>query len=142
MYQILVSFSKFFLIPYLILHSIHAIAQPAQQSGKKYKALLSEACKLMTDGGCMIYTYRVLAFNQDSVTVSYEVNAKCNPQEREKNYNNPFQYPIKNYKWSTRSNQLIIEGFNEYGELILQNATITGFDKSSGRRIEFSEVRK
>ncbi len=89
----------------------------------------------------MIYTYRVLKFSPDSVTVSYEVDAKCTPQEREKNYNNQLKNAVKNYKWSTRNNLLLIEGFDEYGELIFQNATITGFDKSSGRSVEFREVK-
>lgn len=131
----------FVLIQLFVLPSIDFSVHSAQQPGKKYKALLSEACKLMTDGGCMIYTYRVLKFSQDSVTVSYEVDAKCTPQEREKNYNNQLKNAVKNYKWGTRNNLLLIEGFDEYGELIFQNATITGFDKSSCRSIEFREVK-
>lgn len=131
---------KFVLIQLVVLPSINFSVHSTQQTGKKYKALLSESCKLMTDGGCMIYTYRVLNFNKDSVTVSYEVEAKCTPQDREKNYINQLRNAVKSYKWSNRNNLLLIEGFDEYGELIFQNTTITGRDKSSGRSVEFKEV--
>ena len=67
--------------------------------GKTYKALVNETCKSMTDGGCMIYTYQVLKFEQDSVKVSYQAIASCSPKEMEDNYKEMYKNQIKKYKW-------------------------------------------
>jgi hypothetical protein len=110
--------------------------------GKTYKALINETCKEMSDGGCMIYTYQILNFSQDSVAVSYQVIASCSPKERESSYNRMYNNSIKNYKWSANNDSITIEGLNDYGKLQFQNSILIGEDKFKKRNIEFNEVAK
>ena len=63
-------FAKLIHTAALVLLSYIADAQ-INFIGKIYKAQISASCKLMNDGGCIIYTYRVLTFSKDSVLVSY-----------------------------------------------------------------------
>jgi len=109
-------------------------------TGKNFKALVGQSCREMTDGGCMIYTYRILNFRSDSVKVSYQVVAYCSPEEREINYTNAYDHLIKIYKWSVCKDSLCIHGLDDYGTLIFQNSTLIGEDKSTKRKIVFNEI--
>jgi hypothetical protein len=111
-------------------------------TGKNFKALVGETCKDMTDGGCMIYTYRILNFKTDSVVVSYQVMAYCSPKERENNYSNIYDNFIKTYSWSVNSDTLTINGLDDYGKLTIQNSKLVGEDKLTKRYIEFNEEHK
>jgi hypothetical protein len=108
-------------------------------TGKKYKSLVGETCKEMTNGGCMIYTYRILHFKTDSVVVSYQVIAQCAPKEIENNYNHMYDNLSKTYSWTNNNDTLFINGMDDYGKLIIQNSKLIGEDNSSKRKIEFSE---
>ena len=59
----------------------------SQLTGRMYKAEISASCKEMSDGGCMIYSYCILEFKKNIVTVSYSTKAYCSPEEKEGNYN-------------------------------------------------------
>ena len=107
--------------------------------GKSYKALVGESCKEMTNGGCMIYTYRILNFKTDSVVVSYQVMAYCSPKEIENNYAHLYDNLTKTYKWTVSNDTITINGLDDYGKLTLQNSNLIGVDKSTKRKIEFSE---
>jgi len=128
-----------FSIILIFLLSIIGINVQNDLTGKNFKALVGETCKYMTDGGCMIYTYRFLNFKKDSVVVSYEVIASCTPKERESNYNHMYDNLTKTYKWSANSNTITIIGLDEYGKLTLQNSKLIGEDKLTKRYIEFNE---
>lgn len=108
-------------------------------TGKSYKALVGESCKDMTNGGCMIYTYRILNFKTDSVVVSYQVMAYCSPKEIENNYAHLYDNLTKTYKWTASNDTITINGLDDYGKLTLQNSSLIGEDKSTKRKIEFSE---
>ena len=108
-------------------------------TGKNFKALIGQSCREMTDGGCMIYTYRILNFKSDSVEVSYQVMAYCSPNERQNNDNHTQDKLTKTYKWSVCKDSLSIHGLDDYGTLIFQNSTLIGEDKSTKRKIVFSE---
>ncbi len=109
--------------------------------GKSFKALVGETCKDMIGGGCMIYTYERLTFHQDSVTISYEVDAKCFPEEREKNYSNLHTYLSKNYNWSSKNDTIRIYGHSDFKELIIRDSLLFGFDKTQNRNLIFHEIR-
>lgn len=109
-------------------------------TGKNFKALVNETCKEMTDGGCMVYTYRILHFKTDSVTVSYQVIAYCSPKERENNYSNIYENFTKKYSWSVSKDTLTIYGLDDYGKLIFHNSKLYGSDKNTKRKIEFNEL--
>jgi hypothetical protein len=108
-------------------------------TGKNFKALVGQSCREMTDGGCMIYTYRILNFRSDSVEVSYQVKTYCLPNERQNNDNHTHDNLIKTYKWSVCKDSLSIHGLDDYDRLIFQNSTLIGEDKSTKRKIVFSE---
>ena len=109
-------------------------------TGKNFKALVNESCREMTDGGCMVYTYRILNFKTDSVTVAYQVIAYCSPKERENNYSNMYDNFTKTYSWSVGKDTLTINGLDDYGKLIFHNSKIIGSDKNTKRKIEFNEL--
>jgi hypothetical protein len=119
--------------------SLLSITNQNNPAGKNFKALLGQSCRALTDGGCMIYTYRILNFRSDSVEVSYQVMAYCSPYERQNNYNHTNDHLIKTYKWSVCKDSLSIHGLDDYGTLIFQNSTLIGEDKSTKRKIVFSE---
>jgi hypothetical protein len=110
--------------------------------GKTYKALVNETCKSMTDGGCMIYTYQVLKFEQDSVKVSYQAIASCSPKEMEDNYKEMYKNQIKKYKWTVQNDTLTVEGFDTYGKFLFQDSVLIGRDKFKNQNIEFLEPVK
>jgi hypothetical protein len=109
-------------------------------TGKHFKALVGQSCGKMIDGGCTIYTYRILNFRSDSVEVSYQVEAYCTPNERQNNDNHTQDKLTKTYKWSVCKDSLSIHGLDDYGTLIFQNSTLIGEDKSTKRKIVFGEV--
>ena len=127
------------LIILAFVQSILGINIQNAPTGKNFKALVNESCKELTDGGCMVYTYRILNFKTDSVVVSYQVMAYCSPKERENNFSNIYDNFTKTYSWSVSKDTLTINGLDDYGKLIFQNSKLIGGDKSTKRKIEFSE---
>ena len=119
--------------------SLLSITNQNNPSGKNFKALIGQSCRALTDGGCMIYTYRILNFKSDSVEVSYQVKTYCSPNERQNNDNHTQDKLTKTYKWSVCKDSLSIHGLDDYGTLIFQNSTLIGEDKSTKRKIVFSE---
>jgi len=127
------------LIILVFVQSILGINIQNDPTGKNFKALVNESCRELTDGGCMVYTYRILNFKTDSVVVSYQVIAYCSPKERENNFSNIYDNFTKTYSWSVSKDTLTINGLDDYGKLIFQNSKLIGGDKSTKRKIEFSE---
>ena len=105
--------------------------------GKTYSAKIGETCKVMTDGGCMIYTYQILNFKKDSVVVSYRVIADCTSKEKEKGYENMYNELTKTYKWTLKDKMIHIAGLDDYGTLTIQDLKLIGKSK-----IEFIEEPK
>lgn len=138
---------RYILIGLLFLQfSVYAQVLQANNShgpiGKTYTALVNETCKSMTGGGCMIYTYQVLNFEQDSVKVTYQAIASCSPKERENNYKDMYKNQIKKYKWSVQNDSLTIEGFDTYGKFLFRDSVLIGKDKFKNQSIEFLEQVK
>ncbi len=115
-------------VKYFLILFLNCVSLQKDLSGKIYKALIAEDCKEMPDGGCMIYTYRILNFKKDSVIVSSRVIAKCTPKEIKYNYSMN-DNPVKTFRWNRKNDTITIEGFNEYGKLIFQNSKLIGENK-------------
>ncbi len=118
--------------------------------GKTYTALVNESCHKMTGGGCMVYTYRKLQFEKDSVIVSYKIKASCVPKEREKMFEEPPRKPqIEKYGWSIQEGKVHIQGFDEYGVLFFRGENLFGQTKNlehiglgRPKKVEFKEERR
>ena len=110
--------------------------------GKLFKGLVNEACKEMNDGGCMIYTYRLLEFKEDSVIISRQTMASCTPKERERNYNRLTDASPETFHWKIVNDEILIEGFDEYGQLKLEGTELKGVDKNTQRVIVFKPLLK
>lgn len=121
---------------FLFVEKINAQITPA---GKTYTSLVSEACKIMTDGGCMLYTTCILSFDKDSVLVSYTMRAECTPKEREATYANAGDRLKKKYKWSQNHNSITINGFTEYDPLSITDTALLA-KKPGGNGLVFKEV--
>jgi hypothetical protein len=115
---------------------------PPDPTGKTYKALISESCKQMADGGCMIYEYRTLSFREDSVVVSYRVTASCSVKEREKNYDRPYDNLTRIRKWTITNNIIAIEGVSDWSRLVMQDSVLIGEDTAARKTVIFSEERR
>ena len=109
-------------------------------AGKTYMAEIHTTCKIINDGGCMIYTYCVLKFEDGKVTVSHPVKTVCTPKEREATYAHLDNNESKQYNWFVNGKQEItIEGFNDYGHLMLKDNKLIGSIEKNGKptSIEF-----
>ena len=115
---------KKLIISIILIATTPIFGQNAAQNapiGKSYKALTCETCKMMNDGGCVLYTYQTLTFSQDSVWVSSEVFAQCSSKEKEDRYNHSYNHLAKSFKWNIKNDIIEIEGFDQYGKFTLQN---------------------
>lgn len=126
----------------LFVPSIMGVNVQNDLTGKSFKALIVESCKEMTEGGCMIYTYRILNFKTDSVVVSFQIIANCWPKVIENNYTHMYDNFIKTYKWSASGDTITINGLDDYGKLTLKNSKLIGEDKLTRRHITFNEEQK
>jgi len=125
-----------------LLFSLVGIKPQHNLEGKEFKALIGQSCKDMTNGGCMIYTYRILKFKTDSVVVAYQLLAYCSPSEAAHNYTYVHDQSTPNHKWSACNDTITIEGLDDYGTLIWQESKMIGTDKFTERHIEFNEVKE
>jgi len=126
------------LLLFLFVEKTNAQITPV---GKTYTSLVSEACKIMTDGGCMLYTTCILSFDKDSVLVSYTMRAECTPKEREASYANAADRLKKKYKWSQHHNSISIQGFTEYDPFSITDTALLA-KKPGGNGLIFKEVKE
>lgn len=108
-----------------------AIAQ-SSLDGKTFVCLLSESCKKMIDGGCMINTYRVLEFGTDSVLITYRVKAYCSPESVGANYEDMYDQLMQKHSWSLTNGTIQINGFDEYGMFGFYDTSLTGNKEING----------
>ena len=101
----------FFLFVMLAAYAGTTIAQQAF-IGKKYLAKINETCKMMQDGGCVLYYYCSLTFDKDSVTVSNFTRMSCSPKEREARY--IFKSNDRRFQWTVNNDFIIIEKWKDY----------------------------
>ncbi len=125
----------------LVLTSFsNTIRKNSELAGKSFKALVGQTCREMIDGGCMIYTYERLTFHEDSVRISYEVQAYCSPEEREKNYTNLYSDRTMTFNWHLKNDTVELLGNTNFKELIFQDSLLYGFDNSTNRHVVFHEI--
>jgi len=126
---------KFILIFFLMTDYNNANAQP-DPTGKTYTGRVSEVCKKMAGGGCVIYTFCVLQFEKESVDIYYYMKAFCTPKEREKKYDESFIKDKKTYSWTLKAGKIIISGFDDYGAFEQKK------DKLVGQTKKYDEVEE
>jgi len=97
--------------------------------GKVYKAELSATCKTFADGGCMTYSYGIVQFEKDTVHISKKRITECTPRERESQLGNSEEQFSISYSWAISNDTITIDGFNDYGQLILVNNQLIGVSK-------------
>lgn len=102
----------------------HASAQ--ELAGKTFVAGNGATCKEMSDGGCMIYYYRVLEFSADSVRVSHRTDANCTHPEREAMYEHLHDKLTKSYKWTASDGIVTLEHCPEFEHLSLKDGYLMG----------------
>ena len=139
---------KIYVILTLMLFCSFTVSAQDNILGKTYKAQIGESCRKTTEGGCMVYTFRVLEFEKDSVIITYKVKASCEPKERENGLEKMYDRLIEKYKWSITDRIINIQGFNEYGKLSIEAEKLIGHTKSlqhiglgGPKRLEFVEER-
>ena len=106
--------------------------------GKTYIAEIGATCK---DGIGMIYKYRILKFDKNTVTSSYKVVASVAP-ERRKGYESMYDDLTKTYQWKTEKDILLIENCKEFSKMKIQKSRIIGYDNDWKQAIEFVEQTK
>jgi len=106
--------------------------------GKTYVAEIGATCK---DGIGMIYKYRILKFDKNTVTSSYKVFASVSP-ELKKGYEQMYDDLTKTYNWKIEKNALLIENCNEFSKMTIQKSRIVGYDNDWKQSIEFTEQTK
>lgn len=100
----------------------HAQTNPV---GKTFIAEIYVACKEGNTGSCTLFGYCVLNFEKDSVTVSYSQKAACSAKEIEMNYTRDNQ-SSRVFSWDLKNSQVRINGFLDYGVLLLKDNTLVG----------------
>ena len=121
----------------LLLYCVNANAQN-NLVGKTFVAEVGLACKIMADGGCSIYTYRVFKFEKDSVFISYRVKADCPTKANENRYEHIYDHLKETHKWTINNGIITIENFNDYGKLTMQQSKLIG-KTDQVEKLEFSE---
>ena len=107
-------------------------------TGKTYIAEIEATCK---DGIGMIYKYRILKFDKNTVTISYKVFASVAP-ERKKGYEGMYDYLTKTYQWKVEKDILLIENCKEFSKMKIYKSKIIGYDNDWNQPIEFVEQTK
>lgn len=109
----------------------------AQQNfdGKIYVATIGETCK---DGIGTLKTSRILKFDKNTVTSSYQVIAYVSNTESKNTYEHMYDYLTKTYTWKIHKNTLILKNNTETEKLTIQNYSLTTFDKNWQSTLHFT----
>ena len=121
-----------------------SLGQNAQTTfdGKIYEAEIQIADKIMKNNGhCLIYTYCILTFEKDSVSVSYRREARCSPSHLEANYKNLNETATekKKYLYTATNKTVRIENFQRYDFLPEQMLILT--IENNGERLIAKEEK-
>lgn len=104
----------------------------AQQNptGKTYIALTQEDCAKTLGGGYTIYTYCVLKFDKDSVCVTvYSTTSNDLVEKR--------IHTEHAHTWEIKDKRVLIHGFDNYGLLEMQQATLIGKKVGNNEEVVF-----
>lgn len=102
---------------------------------KTYVAKTGTTCK---DGIGVIYTYRVLKFNQKTVTISFRVIASVADNLKDR-YEHMYDHLTKRYNFKIDDKIVIIENCNDFGKLKIEKSKLLFRDKNSKQEIHFIE---
>ena len=96
----------------------------AQLEDKQYESLTQASCAKMVNGGCMKYTYCILNFKENSVSISYEFEANCSPKNKSIKRHKTKEF--KTYNYYIINDEIVIKGFNDYGNLQIKDSKLIG----------------
>ncbi len=134
---------KILILSLFLLLPVSKINAQEQLEGKAYRAQISEICKEFENGGCTLRVYRLLEFGKDSVNITYKVTADCVPEELGGNYEKLYDNLTEKHKWTVEGDHVIIDGFSEYGTLVIQEEKLIGVLNLGNREfksLEFVEI--
>ena len=97
-------------------------------TGKTFKAQTGQLCK---DGLGTIYTYCLLDFKKDSVTISHSAIADVVPEKKDM-YEHAYDNLAQVYKWKVHKNLLSIIGCKEYNQLTMKNSQLVYHTTGAG----------
>lgn len=132
-------------LAFLLCFFASATAQEFDPKGKTFRAKEGQACKMMFDGGCTIYYYRLLQFVGDTVLVSRKMEAVCIPEFREEGYETMYDRTAKKHKWTSVNGTICLEGFTEFELFPNQSNQLTAVSNMNGTKEEwliFEEVKQ
>ena len=132
-------------VAFLLCFFVTATAQEFDPKGKTFRAKEGQACKMMFDGGCTIYYYRLLQFVGDTVLVSRKIDAACSPPFREEGYETMYDRTAKKHKWIFVNGTICLEGFTEFELIPNQSNQLTAVHILNGakeERLIFEEVKQ
>ena len=120
----------------LIMTNTAGCAQSNKESiiGKTYQAEVEHITGKMLGGGFNEITYCYLRFETDSVEITHR---KIRETSIYGEVNNSEKYETKTCKWKLQNEEIIIENFNDYGQLIFRADQIFGKDRF-GNELIFS----
>lgn len=107
----------------LIISFTSCVYAQSDFKGKTYVGKISETCKERQNGGCWIVGYLVLSFEADSVTINYNQEGFCSPEDE--------SYSIKNgnpvrYKWTIIDEAIHIDEYPNFGTYRIQEDKLVG----------------
>jgi hypothetical protein len=133
-------------IMFLVLfQSTFVFSQTDNLIGKSYTALISTSCEEFINGGCTIQSYCTLKFSKKTVDITYFNERFCSPKDFEKLYEENTKQNKEALLWSKQNSKIIIEGFNDFGNLYLANENIMfGTTESDGsvKELKFIKMEK
>ncbi|OQP46821.1 hypothetical protein A4H97_04670 [Niastella yeongjuensis] len=111
---------KLFLSQALLTSFASGLKAQTKLTNKTFKAEIGQLCK---DELGTIYTYCLLNFKKDSVTVSTSVIADV-PPEKKDIYEHADDNSAKVYKWKAHNNLLSIIDCKEYSQLTIKKSQL------------------
>ncbi len=128
---------KALLISISLLFSITIIAQTSIV-GKKFEAEVENTCAKMKGGGCTTIKNCILAFEKDSVNITFPYLNDCWLDEKH-SIENGISKPVT-YAWTKRRDKVFIKNFVNFEEFIFKNDKL--IIEKQGKKYEFLQKNR
>jgi hypothetical protein len=125
-------------IPMMLVLLLFACISYSQTNflGKIYRAFIKETCK---DGVGTLSIYKLLKFDENIVTIGYNVEAHV-PLDKKALYENMYEHLTKTYKWKYRANRLSFKDCYDISNIKIVASTIEVYDKEWNTILVFKEL--
>jgi hypothetical protein len=124
------------IILFLIVFQSNFAFSQTELIGKSYTALISTSCKEFINGGCTIKNYCTLKFEKSTVDISYFAEAYCTPKDVENLYEENAKQNKNALPWTQQNSKIVIENFNDFGNLYLAKKNILFGTKEVDGKLE------